>query len=270
MSLFAGIILMSVSMIIMSEIVFPSETVKAVVSIIMSAIRLAVPALIFSSMQKAADFDKIKLEKAPEERKKNDLLIAFLGFVLVFVSGLLYAMAFPNAATSYNDKTFIAIILSLIDCVVIPAFLEEYLYRYLFCRELTVFGNSFAVIISAMIFGLTHYSFAVFPYAFICGIIIGIVYIATGSLKYTVAIHFMNNFLSYVFSLIGNNFGKEVYSKIVLISIIILCVMALITLYFLVPNGKISLKEYGNVSSSVFLTFPMIIFIICAIIINFL
>ena len=84
------------------------------------------------------------------------------------------------------------------------------------------------------------------------------------------AIHFLNNFLSYVFSILYFYVSKNIYSAVLLIFIVVLCVSAMIVLYFLVPNGKVLSRGSGNVSASAFLTFPMIIFIICAIIMNIL
>lgn len=270
-ALFAGLIIMFLSSLLISEIKFPSAELRMLVYILFSVVYLLLPSFIFYAMQKSVGFAPMQVKNSETGNVKYNVMLTFIGFVLVFVFGVLYAMAFPNAAgEGYNGEGIIYILLTLISSCFIPAVMEEYLYRGLFCRELTICGNGFAIIVSALIFGLVHFSFSVFPYAFVSGLIIGYVYLSTGSLKYTMAIHFLNNFLSYVFSILYFYVSKNIYSAILLIFIVVLCVSAMIVLYFLVPNGKVLSRGSGNVSASAFLTFPMIIFIICAIIMNIL
>lgn len=272
LALFAGVILYFLYSVAISEIEFQSDTVSTLVSLIFALLFQLVPAAVFLRMQKLSMLEKIKLEKSQEGSVRDNILLAFVGFALIFIFGLLYTAAFPMAAASYDDKTFGQTLLSVISCAVIPAVCEELLYRRLFCRELTVYGNAFAVIGSSLLFALVHYSYYVFPYAFICGLVLGFVYTKTGSVRYTMGIHFMNNLGSYILSRISAGLTYIFYLRLMIILFSVLFVLMLCALHLLSPNisRKFSSKEYGNVSSSAFLTFPMVVFIACAIIMNFI
>lgn len=270
-ALLAGVILYFVHSAAV-EISFPNETVNALVSLVFSLFRLAVPAAIFLYAQKHAGFERINLEKAPDSSVKYNVMLAFVGFTIIFAFGVLYSAAFPNAGVSYTYTDPLSSFITICSCALVPAVFEEYLYRKLFCCELTVHGNAFAVISSSLLFALMHFSSYTFPYAFICGLVIGFVYIKTGSVRYTAAIHFANNFLSYLLSVLGAGMDNTEYFKMLMVIITVLCALALAAIYFILPNNyeKFSSKEYANVSSSAFLTFPMVVLIICALILNFI
>ncbi|MBE6653998.1 MAG: CPBP family intramembrane metalloprotease [Ruminococcaceae bacterium] len=255
----------------MSEISFGAIEDK-LISLVFAAMRLLIPVLVFTGLQKNARFEKISLESSPKQPVISNIRITFIGFSVVFVFGIFYGMAFPSAAVSYAYTDPISMILTFVSAVAVPAFLEEYLYRELFCRELTVHGNLFAIISSALLFGLMHFSYYSFPYAFICGLVIGFVYLKTGSVKYTIALHFAQNLFSYVLSVIGSLVAGDIYFKILMGTVVVVSAAALPTVYFLIPSnyGKFTEKEYGNVTSSAFLTFPMVILIACILILNFI
>ncbi len=270
LALFCAVILYFIHGFI-SEISFGAIADK-IIYIVCAAMRLFVPALVFTGLQKNAGLEKIALEGSPKQSVISNVRITFVGFSVVFVFGIFYGMAFPSASVSYAYTDPLSIVLTFISAVAVPAFLEEYLYRELFCRELTVHGNLFAIISSALLFGLMHFSYYSFPYAFICGLVIGFVYLKTGSVKYTVALHFAQNLFSYILSVIGSLVDGDIYFKILMGTVVAVSAIALPTVYFLIPNnyGKFAEKEYGNVTSSAFLTFPMVILLACILILNFL
>ena len=78
-----------------------------------------------------------------------------------------------------------------------PAFLEEYLMRRMIAGKLAVYNRSAAMIISALLFALMHFSAEKFPYTFVCGLILGAAYLKTGSFVIVMAVHFLNNLTAY-------------------------------------------------------------------------
>lgn len=271
-SLMAGLLFYWLYAIFVSEIEFKNSIVKMLVAIAFSVLFQAVPAVVFTNMQRAAKFEKIETKSAPNGSAKYNILLAFAGFELIFIFGLLYSAAFPMATVSYANDGVIMTILSVIKCAVVPAVCEEFLYRKLFCRELTVFGSTFAVIGSSLLFGLAHYSYYTFPYAFICGFVLGFVYIKTGSVRYTVGIHFMNNLITYILSRVSSGMEYISYTRLMMMILVIMFVLLLVVLRMLAPNisKRFSNGDYGNVASSAFLTFSMILFIASAVIMNFI
>lgn len=81
---------------------------------------------------------------------------------------------------------------------------EEILFRGVILHALKPYGNSFAVIVSALFFGLIHGNLVQMPGAFLIGIALGIVTLHTRSLWPAIIIHAINNttsvLLHYLFS----------------------------------------------------------------------
>jgi len=271
LSLFAGIIILFLQSFFVTENLIPNDYLRGMVSAVFSVLRLGVPVLIFVYMQRKSGMKPMEAEKKREYSEKYNIALAFVGFVFVFCFGMLYSAAFPTAASSFKDKDIFSAVITVIGTAFVPAVFEEILYRKVCCTELTVHGSVFAVIISALLFGLAHFSFYTFPYAFICGLALGFVYLKTGSVKYTVAVHFANNFCGYLCALASVKMDALDYANVMLVVFIALGVMALGACYTIMPYMKrFAAIESGSVASSVFLTFPMVVYIFCAVLMNFI
>ena len=83
------------------------------------------------------------------------------------------------------DIVFIAILVPI---------LEELLFRKLLCDRLLPLGEGYAILLSAVIFGLSHGNFFQFFYAFFVGLVFGLIYVKTGKLIYTILYHCILNF----------------------------------------------------------------------------
>lgn len=271
LALFFGIILLLLSGFVLTEQAIPDSTSRRIAQLIFAVLRLGVPAFAFVYMQRKAGFEELAAEQRGECSVKYNVSLAFAGFAAIFLFGMLYSAAFPMAASGFSDDSVGSAALTVLSSVIVPATLEELLYRRLICRELTLHGSAFAIIISALLFGLAHFSFYTFPYAFVCGLILGFVYVKTGSVKYTVAIHFANNMLGYLFSMLSSRMDKLDYTNMMMLVSIALGVLMLGAFYALMPGMKrLAMRESGNVGSSVFLTFPMLVYIFSAVLMNFI
>lgn len=72
---------------------------------------------------------------------------------------------------------------------------EEFIFRRLIIDRTRRYGELPAVLLSAAMFGAFHLNFYQFFYAFLIGLVLGYVYIKTGRLRYTIALHAAINFL---------------------------------------------------------------------------
>ena len=79
-----------------------------------------------------------------------------------------------------------------------PALLEELLFRYLPMKLLAPYSRKWCVILSAAYFALIHPSFFKMPYALLAGVIFIGLDIAMDSILPSVILHFLNNALSLV------------------------------------------------------------------------
>ena len=79
---------------------------------------------------------------------------------------------------------------------VLPAICEELLMRSVFCGTISEYNEKAAVVLSALMFAIFHYTFAQSPYAFVVGLLLGAVYVKTRSFLLVASIHFFNNIIS--------------------------------------------------------------------------
>ena len=94
------------------------------------------------------------------------------------------------------EQTPISLLLNIVVIAVLPAILEELVFRGCVLRVLRPFGDGFALVISAVLFGLMHGNIRQIPFAVIVGFILGWLYVVTNSIWWSMAVHFINNALS--------------------------------------------------------------------------
>ena len=89
-----------------------------------------------------------------------------------------------------------SLVLALISHALVPAVMEEVLFRYLPMRLLSAHSKRVSVLVSAFFFALIHHSVFSFFYAFVAGVIFMSVDLALDSIWPSVIIHFVNNAVS--------------------------------------------------------------------------
>lgn len=143
------------------------------------------------------------------------LVVMLVSFATSLV---LYALTGSTNSADVGDSFTLAII----SFALIPAILEELLFRYLPMRLIAPYSRRGAVIISAFFFALIHHNFFTIPYAFIAGVIFMSIDIATNSIIPSVIIHFVNNAISVGIILFGDNpyFALSIYAILGILSLI--------------------------------------------------
>ncbi len=132
-------------------------------------------------------------EKAPLNKT---LLLTLSSAGVIVIAEMLYVSVFPTAIQSAGvsqDNTFSENLLLFLLFVVTPAVMEEILFRGIILRSMRIFRTSLAILMSAIVFALMHFSAAYFPIAFVCGLILSMAYVSTGSLRSVIGIHFLCN-----------------------------------------------------------------------------
>ena len=114
------------------------------------------------------------------------IIISFVTALIVFaITGKQNAV---NVGSSYP--------LALIKHALLPALLEEMLFRYLPMRLVAPYSKRNAIIISSVVFALIHMDIFSIPYAFFAGVVFILLSIATDSVIPSIIIHFINNAIS--------------------------------------------------------------------------
>lgn len=134
-------------------------------------------------------------------------------------------------------KNDIASIVLFVICVCILApITEEFLCRGVLLRIFRRFGDRFAIVASALVFGVIHGNIYQTPMAFVFGLFLGYVTVKCGSILPAIALHAANNILSTVISAIGA-YNEELSEVVYLCSLIILGGAALIVLIVLIVRA---------------------------------
>jgi len=119
--------------------------------------------------------------------------VYFSGYVVQIcenVVGAAYAMPgmIPGNMT---DK--LAVLLRIIAITIVPAVFEEVLFRGAVLQPLRRCGDSFAIIMSSVLFAFSHKNLEQGPNAFVVGLVFGYFAIRTGSLITPIIMHLANN-----------------------------------------------------------------------------
>lgn len=144
--------------------------------------------------------------------------------------------------TNFDSSTngVFSTVLSIIAICVVPAFAEEFAFRGILMGTLRKYGDAFAIIVSAVMFGAMHGNISQIPFAFILGLFFAYIDCKTNSIIPSIIIHFINNLYATIFSLI-NSSDIISYKKFAMISyavMIIFCIIGVIGFFLLNKREK--------------------------------
>ncbi len=118
------------------------------------------------------------------------------------------ARAFPTSEQLFQDSAAALAkspVTGFIQTCIIAPFVEEILMRGIITDGLkTTCGIPAAILLSALLFALLHFNMVQTLSAFICGIVLGLLYVKTGSVLCCITAHCGYNMLSY-FMILHNN-----------------------------------------------------------------
>lgn len=189
----------------------------------------------------------------------------------------------PVLIYAMDDSLWLRI---LVMVILAPA-IEEYIFRKQIIDRTCIYGEKLAVVTSALIFGLFHGNLSQFFYAFALGIVFGYIYLKTGRLRYSAALHMMINFLgSVVAPALLNSIHPEALSEagmngmaaletvipqilpfaIYVLMLIILSLVGLVLFCINIRNVSFQTSELelpeGTRLKTAYLNFGMILFIV--------
>ena len=140
------------------------------------------------------------------------------GLIMALISMITgYTIDYPASEMTGAHSVIISFILTGL----IPAFVEELLFRGVFLRNLLPYGKTTAIIVSSLMFAMMHQNFYQFFYTFIGGMVFGYVFIKTGSIWSCVLAHMINNTISMLTSDVAPAFLNENAARILHYAVII-------------------------------------------------
>jgi len=95
-------------------------------------------------------------------------------------------------------ESILGFIISFLVITVEPGLMEEFAFRGVVQGLLRRYGEGFAIMTSAILFGAMHGNFEQIPFAFLVGLVLGFIRVKTGTMWIACAVHAFNNMLSVV------------------------------------------------------------------------
>lgn len=110
-------------------------------------------------------------------------------FLISLITSLVFALFGVSTPAVEQRNVFLMILLHAL----VPAVLEELLFRYIPMKLLLPYSKRWCILYSAICFALIHCSFLQIPYAFAAGVIFMAIDVAMGSVWPSLILHFVNN-----------------------------------------------------------------------------
>lgn len=148
-------------------------------------------------------------------------LLGTICYMLIQLISLPFGISWGGSGLGFPTTSFFdSIIYALFVCIAAPVG-EELLFRGAILKSLSTYGSKFAIIISAVLFGMVHGNFEQIPFAFLAGLIFGYVAVKTDSLYYAIILHIFNNSWAVAHELFYNA-ASDVILNILVLAIIII------------------------------------------------
>ena len=125
-------------------------------------------------------------------------IINLMIVLLVLLFSMLHIQFLLPPANDYNSM--FSLIADSVLAGILPAFLEEMLFRGVILQSLRKHSNNIAILFSAIAFALCHNSFPQALFAFCMGVIFAVMTIRTGSLLPSIITHAIYNFTASLIS----------------------------------------------------------------------
>ena len=183
----------------------------------------------------------------------DKLLIIFAGLAICLLANLPASWLgnflsnygyHSSSSSSYTPTTPILMLLYFIETAIMPPVFEEFAFRGVILGSLRKYGDFFALVTSAFIFGCMHMSVTSSLFAFIAGLAMGYAYIITGNIWVNIGIHFCNNAISVILDLLDAN-CSETIATIGNIAIFYgAIILGIVCLVVLIAKKKLPLRLY--------------------------
>ncbi len=198
------------------------------------------------------------------------LPIALPSLLLIFgLSYLVSLIIFTLTGKESPDPTTGDLLYDIFSLAVLPAVLEELLFRFVPLKTIAPYSKKTALIISSLFFAMGHASFFSIPYALLAGIIFMVLDLLCDSVLPSVILHLLNNIISLVWTYGKNNSDfKTVFLSVFIIGALVSIAfvpfmikryketlkstfikedktaLPLVTLFFIIPTFILALFEF--------------------------
>lgn len=212
-----------------ANILLNDPAAMQVLQILLSSLMFTVPFILVFKANNQRISDLVPLKK-PLGNKTEMFFIGLSVCAFANIANSFCGQLFGSLGIDYNvdygdnPSGFFGFLLSLIATAIVPPLVEEFACRGLVLGSLRRFGDGFAVLVSAILFGLMHGNFDQMPFAFMVGLVLGYIVVKTDSLWIAIAVHAANNFISvafqYLLAGLSQNSQNLIYSLYLMAALI--------------------------------------------------
>ena len=225
-----------------------NPAMQQIMQIILSCLMFLLPFTVAAKCAGVRIDNTIQFGKA-----KRGTGLPFLLFGVGFCSFANIAMSYSSAifegfGIDYNvdfgdnPQGIFGFLLTFIATAIVPALVEEFACRGIVLGLLKKYGEGFAIITSSIVFGIMHGNFEQIPFAVMVGLILGYIYVKTGSIWISVAVHGANNAISVIFSYLENVMTVNMQNLLYLVYLIISMMVAVFGILLFAKNSD---ENYG-------------------------
>ncbi len=212
---------------------------------------LAVPALIYFMVRRISLGEALPFERAGAVKTAACVFFGAAVCMLAnipanFVVEIQDFFGFQNNLDMPLTDDLPVLILYGITVAVIPPIVEELLFRGMVLHGLRKYGDGFAVVVSAILFGLYHGNFVQIVFAFFAGLVMALVVVKTGSLWTSILIHFINNSISFALEMIKRFVGDQAVNTADFIIMSALMVLGTLSLIYLIVKDRHFFQTEGR------------------------
>ena len=156
------------------------------------------PAIIIFAVKRRTGLLFHALKPLPDKRKAVLFVPTVCPvIILVFAVSYLTSLLLTGIGAEQPSKDLSGNVFTvLFTHALLPAILEELLFRYAFLGILLPYSKRGAIIFSAAFFAFAHCNLFQLPYAFIAGLLFAFIDVFAESILPSVLLHFVNNMLS--------------------------------------------------------------------------
>ena len=201
-------------------------------SMIASIFAAFIPGLFYFVFSKSDMSETIKVNRV---KLRILIPIVFMGMAVCMIANVAADILNQNFAffglentldMDTSSENLAESMFGVVSTALMPAIAEEFAFRGIVLGSLRKYGDTFAIIASAVMFGAMHGNIVQIPFAFILGLVFGFAVCKTNSLIPAIIIHFINNSYAVILSAIQNAklFDDRTFIMIYFIIVILFCI----------------------------------------------
>ena len=143
---------------------------------------------------------EIKLKRVEPVKLAQLSAVTVCGIPIALFLNYFAGILSSAGADSAEDVNTYPLILSLVVFAVVPAVVEEFVFRGVILGAYSKVDVKAGIVISSLFFALLHFSFGSVMYGFFFGLLFAVIRLSTGNLVYTIIMHCLFNTINVLMS----------------------------------------------------------------------